>query len=278
MTKIKEITQQNIILKFLEYLVRSNIYTFIFSRFVANLILTRFIFESDFKLLKFLKIDKINKNKKILDIGANDGISIKAIRNFIKYSKIVSFEPDTINYKKLQDLKKKDKNLIIFNYGLSNKVKKKTILYQPYFKKYSLSPFNSLKLKDVYQSINNSLFIDKMKKKIIIKKKIIKLKKLDQFCLKPFFIKIDIQGHEYECIVGSIKTIKKFLPIIMLEYDKKNNIKIFRLLKKLGYKKFIFRARNKLLKEHSNEEAFNIFYIPDSKLYYFNSKLKIQYI
>ena len=78
--------------------------------------------------------------------------------------------------------------------------------------------------------------------------------------------------------MGSIKTIKKSLPIIMLEYDKINNLKIFRLLKKLGYKKFIFRANKKILKEHLNEKAFNIFYIPISKLHYFNSGLKIQYI
>jgi FkbM family methyltransferase len=278
MLKIKEITQQNIILKLIEYIVRSNIYIFIFARFITNLIFTKFIFETDFKLLKFLNFKNINKNQKILDIGANDGISVKAIRNFIKHRQIISFEPDTTNFKKLKELKKKDKNLIILNYGLSNKEKKKTILFQPFFKKYSLSPFNSLKKKDVYYSIKNSLFINKIEKKIIIKKILIKLKKLDQFSLNPFFIKIDIQGHEYECIVGSIKTIKKSLPIIMLEYDKINNLKIFRLLKKLGYKKFIFRANKKILKEHLNEKAFNIFYIPISKLHYFNSGLKIQYI
>lgn len=277
MIKIKEITQQNKILKLLEFLVRSNIYTFIFFRYCVNSIFYKFIFESDFKILSFISLEKVNKNKKILDIGANDGISIKAIRNFIKNRKIISFEPDKINFRKLQKLKKKDKNLLIFNYGLSNKVKKKNILFQPYYKSYSLSPFNSLKLNEVYNSIKNSLFIKKIEKKIIIKKLIIKLKKLDQLNHDPFFMKIDIQGHEYECILGSVKTIKKSLPIIMVEYDRKNNSKIFKLLKKFGYKKFIFRTSKKILKEHSNEDVFNIFYITSEKLNYFNHDLKIQY-
>ena len=43
---------------------------------------------------------------KILDIGANDGISVKAIRNIIKGRQIISFEPDIINFKKLKKLKK----------------------------------------------------------------------------------------------------------------------------------------------------------------------------
>ena len=64
----------------------------------------------------------------------------------------------------------------------------------------------------------------------------------------------------------------------MLEYDRINNLKILKLLKKLGYKKFIFRASNKILTEHSNEKAFNIFYIPESKLHYFKDELKIQYL
>ena len=29
----------------------------------------------------------------------------------------------------------------------------------------------------------------------------------------PFIIKIDIEGHEYECILGSLNTIKKYKPI-----------------------------------------------------------------
>ena len=51
------------------------------------------------------KTSIIFKKKLIIDIGANDGISIKIIRKFVK-NKIASFEPNIQNYKKIQKLNK----------------------------------------------------------------------------------------------------------------------------------------------------------------------------
>ena len=77
---------KNIILKIFENIVRSNLYVFIFFRYITNKFFYKYIYESDFKILKYLKNSNFflkNNNKIILDLGANDGISIKAIRNFI---------------------------------------------------------------------------------------------------------------------------------------------------------------------------------------------------
>ena len=52
---MKEITQQNLILKIVENFVRSNFYMFIFARYIASEFLSKFIYESDFKILRYLK-------------------------------------------------------------------------------------------------------------------------------------------------------------------------------------------------------------------------------
>ena len=148
-------------------------------------------------------------------------------------------------------------------------------MYQPYFKNFSLSPFDSLNLKDVYKSMNQSLFIKNLKEKIIIKKTKVKIKKVDSLNLSPSFIKIDIQGHEYDCILGSLKTIKKNLPIIMIEYDEKIIKNIYKVLKKLNYKKFFFRSNKNMLMEHKNENVFNIFFIHKTIINKINSELKV---
>ena len=122
-----------------------------------------------------------------------------------------------------------------------------------------------------------SLFIKNIKKKINIKKSYVKTNIVDNFKLKPCFIKIDIQGHEYNCLLGSLKTIKKNLPIIMMEYDLKQNKKIYKVLKKINYKKFFFRSKNGFLKEHKNERIFNIFYIHKKTLKIINSEINIKY-
>ena len=111
------------------------------------------------------------------------------------------------------------------------------------------------------KGLKDTLPVKNILKKINIKKSIIKTKKLDEFNLKPSFIKIDIQGHEYKCIKGSLKTIKKYKPIIMIEYEKKSIIKINNILKKYGYKKFIYKAKLNSLKKHNNEKVLNIFFI-----------------
>ena len=47
----------------------------------------------------------------------------------------------------------------------------------------------------------------------------------------------------------------------MIEYEKKSIIKINNILKKYGYKKFIYKAKLNSLKKHNNEKVLNIFFI-----------------
>ena len=123
-------------------------------------------------------------------------------------TKIISFEPIYHNYRILKKFEGKDKLFECFNIGLSNKLKKLK-LFIPYFKKFSLTQMAGLDKDGVKNRLKQSLFIKDILKKIQFKKKIIKTRKLDSFKLKSTFIKIDIEGHEYECILGSLKTIKK---------------------------------------------------------------------
>jgi len=97
-------TQQNFFLKILENFIRSNIYFFIFSRFIVNALFSKYIYETDFKILKILNKNYYFDNPKrpIIDIGANDGISYRIIRNFLRKNLIISFEPLKINFKKLK--------------------------------------------------------------------------------------------------------------------------------------------------------------------------------
>ena len=134
---MKKITQQNNLLSLIENLVRSNIYLFIFFRYLTNRFFAKIIYETDFKILFYLKNLKFF-SKSIIDIGANDGISIKAIRKFVK-NKIYSFEPNKINYKKISKLKTRMKTLVTYNFGLSNKFSNKIYIYEAHYKKYHLT-------------------------------------------------------------------------------------------------------------------------------------------
>ena len=96
----------------------------------------------------------------------------------------------------------------------------------------------------------------------------IKTKKLDSYNFNPSFIKIDIEGHEYECVLGSLKTIKKYKPIVMVEYNRKICNKIYKLLKKMNYLKFFYDKKNNLIKKHNREDVFNIIFINKGSIKY----------
>ena len=161
---MREITQQNKFKKQLEYFIRSNLYLFIFFRFMAGNFLTHLAHESEFKI--FSLFDK--KENLFLDVGANDGISAKTFRLYNKKSKIISIEINSTNRVKLNALKKKLYNFNYLIFGASNKTHKAK-LFQAFYKKFHLSSFDSLSFSEIKNSLEKDLFDAKRKKEIKIK-------------------------------------------------------------------------------------------------------------
>ena len=93
------------------------------------------------------------------------------------------------------------------------------------------------------ERLKKSLYVKNLLKKITIKKETLNTFKLDKFNYNPLFVKIDIEGHEFECIKGSLKTIKRSKPILMVEYDKKICDKIFMLLKRYNYQRNLYSIK-----------------------------------
>ena len=82
------------------------------------------------------------------------------------------------------------------------------------------------------------------------------------------FIKIDVEGSEYDVLTGAIKTIEKFKPVILYEYS--NTIRkmseseytkqSFELLQKLEYTQFqiVGESHLKKLDEYNSDINCNI--------------------
>ena len=259
-------TQGSLILNFFEKVCRSNIYLFLISRYLIGKYLSKIIYDNDFKFIKILENNRFFKGKKlIIDIGANDGMSYKIIRKFTRKTKIVSFEPNEFNFKTLKKIEFKDKFFTCKKVALSSS-KKKQSFFTPYFKKHIISQIAGLSKSGVKKRLQASLHVKDLLKKIVIKKEIFYTKKLDDYKFKPSFIKIDIEGHEYECVLGSLKTIKKYNPIIMVEYDKIVCDKIYILLKKLNYQKYIYNKLKGGIEKYNGQKIFNIFFINKKNL------------
>ncbi len=204
--------------------------------------------EKDYYGIKLL----LNNRSKdtILDVGGNLGISSMGFRSLGFINKIIIFEPNSYIYKNYiqKKLLKNYKNILGFNFALGDKNQRK-IFYYPYFKNRCIHYFCSFDKK----YIENSIRISFKKKKIKIIEDTIQIKVFDSLNLKcrPKFIKIDVEGFDYEVIKGMMNTIKKNKPIILVEFNKNNFFKIKKLLNNY-YSWVYFYEQNKFQKFNKN--------------------------
>ena len=233
--------------------IKYKIIRFIESNYLINLLIYnnirffKFLLPHEKDFYGMLLLCKNNKNNIILDIGASLGISSLGFRQLGFRNIIYAFEPNFYLFNKyLKKLAKKNNNIFIKNIALGNSNSFKT-LYMPYYNSKCIHYFCSFDKKYLINSIK--ITFPSILKKIIIKKKIIKCRKYDDLKLKgtPHFIKIDTEGYDEFVLKGLKKTINKYKPIFLVEYNKEyyNNVK--KILK--GYVPYFYDVeKNKMIK------------------------------
>lgn len=161
-----------------------------------------------------------------VDVGSNTGHFTNMLSKIS--NKVYSFEP--INYLfKSQKYLFKNSNVTNYNCALGSKKQRKKF----------------------YIPINNdpeSSLIIKKKSKIIT----VDVKKGDDLLKKKIdFIKIDVEGFELDVLIGLKKIIKKSRPLLLIEIEKRHNrnyLKVFKLLKSIGYKIYYLDKNEFILK------------------------------
>jgi len=175
-------------------------------------------------LLKLTKEKKL-KNKVFVDIGANIGTYSFFFKKKFN-SKVFLFEPDLDNLILLFKSKKLNrfKNFEIFPFAISNSIKNQNFLIDDIF-----GATGTLSSKRNVPQLRMGL---KQKVNILT----VKLDILIDLIPKIDWIKIDIEGHEYEALKGMKKIIKRDVPNFIIETDTFNLKKINNLLRPWQYK------------------------------------------
>lgn len=162
------------------------------------------------RIIKFIKNYKISM---LIDVGSHKG---EFLENFLKFKKIktiYAFEPQIDVYKTLNKKFKKNKNIRRINIALDTKVGKKKL------------HINKLSLTSTLSTTNNKSFFLKLKKLLLqnnknfIKSYFVKTSSVDVFFkninLKNSLFKIDVEGFEYNVLLGSKKSLQKIGYIII---------------------------------------------------------------
>jgi FkbM family methyltransferase len=189
----------------IEGAIRRNFYVYSVLRRIAPTVCKFIALEDGFDFLKLIK--RSNEEFIAIDIGANDGTSIRMINKYQYNIQIESFDP-------IAKPKFKLKNVNFHSIGLSNKNQVLEI-YSPVVKGKLFSQYSSIYKEKLIHQI--SLDMKLSKNAISIQKNTIRLQVLDDFNFKPFFIKIDVEGAELAVLQGAQITISKYRPVLLIE-------------------------------------------------------------
>ena len=223
------------------------------------------VHEPDFKAFNLLGSDE---PQLFLDIGANVGMSALSIFTLKSNAKVISFEPNPINYPYLDRLVAKFSNFQYMKVGLGDKVTSLDFYYPIYNHKH-MTALGSCDREKAASWLNQErvYFFDPNKLKI--EKITIDVKTLDSFNLQPDFIKIDVEGFEYQVLLGASKTINDHRPILLIEGVAKDD-NVHQQLKQWQYETFKFFDNRFYLDEF---DCDNNFFIPQEKIALISSYL-----
>lgn len=144
----------------------------------------------------------INKNDVVIDVGAFIGSHSVAFANIAPEGMVYSFEAREEIFNILVENAEKFNNIRAFNFGLGSE---KTVLSIENKNSDGEQNLGALNLKEISKSDNQE---------------IINIEKIDDFSFdKVDFMKVDVEGMEYEVLLGAKKIIDQFEPVLFLEIN-----------------------------------------------------------
>jgi FkbM family methyltransferase len=210
-------------IRLLDSLVRSNLLVYLLVRRGAIYFCRYFLLEEGFSFLRFVEP---NPSYAAIDIGSNDGTSIEMIRQVHPNQMIHSFDPVRSPLKEYQNfhyhrvaISDHEGNLKINIPKVGNMI----------FTQYSSSDKEKVisQLMGDFDLSSSEISFSTIESKCL---------KLDSFDLKPYFIKIDVEGGEVSVLRGSKEIIKRFSPVVLIEIQSFENYStILNFMEALNY-------------------------------------------
>ena len=215
------------------------------------------VHEPDFNAFKLICQ---NQPQVFLDIGANVGMSALSFFTLKSDARVISFEPNPINYPYLDKLANKFDGFQYFPVGIGEQAG--TIdFYYPIYNGKTMTALGSCDRSKAESWLNSQTIYFFDRSKLEISKISVEIKTLDSFELAPEFIKIDVEGFEYQVLQGGEKTINTHRPILLIEGIAEGD-RVHQLLKSWNYDIYKF-ADNKFYLNRF--DCSNNFLVPKEK-------------
>jgi FkbM family methyltransferase len=156
----------------------------------------------------------------ILDVGSNDGTSIRMFRRYFPLVKLIAIDPITTPRFKL-------KNVTLIKTALSDKAGNRSLV-TPIVNGKQLTQYSSFYKEKMISQICSDMALLETEVSTIANE--VSFTTIDNLGVTPFFIKIDVEGAESEVLKGSLNVINKYNPVILVEIQ---NQKSYQEIKEL---------------------------------------------
>jgi FkbM family methyltransferase len=191
--------------------------------------------ESDFLALRFIPDDLPGC---YVDVGANHGQSIEAIKAVKKQARVYSFEANGMLAERLIARYRGRADITVQPFGLADEELQLT-LYVPAYNGFVYDGLASFDKASAANWLSPDTLYWFSPKKLVLQETTCNTRRFDDQGLQPLFIKIDVQGYEYQVIKGGVATIRQHEPILLIE-DFHWEAEIGSLLGGLGYQQYLF--------------------------------------
>lgn len=190
--------------------------------------------EDDFLLMRHFQPEA---GQCFVDVGANRGETILTMMLFKSYQNpIVAFEPNRILCEKFEQRGfHKNPRVEIHNYGLSEKAGEMT-LYIPFYRKWMFDGLASFHFEEAANWLRGRFWRFR-ESNLHIEEMTTEVRTLDSFKLNPYFMKIDVQGHELPVLKGARQTLERSKPILLIEAVEEE---VASYLRELGYQCYAY--------------------------------------
>lgn len=187
--------------------VRKNFYVYLVVRKFAPLLCRFLDLEDGFS---FLSSIQPTTGAIAIDVGSNDGTSVALISRHVSPVDVACFDPVRAPISSTPS----KTQISFFPFGLGD-VTDNLRIFTPVVRGFRLTQYSSAQ-KD---RLNHQLFHDLglNLQDISLEERLVQVRRLDELNLRPFFIKIDVEGNELKVLRGSQETIRMHQPVILVE-------------------------------------------------------------
>ena len=204
--------------------VRKNFFIYIFLRRLAPFICRFIDLEEGFSFSK--QIQPQSAKYCILDVGSNDGTSIRMFRRYFPLVKIIAIDPIATPRFRL-------KNVTLIKSALSEKEGTRKLV-TPIVNGKQLTQYSSFYKEKMILQICSDMNLVETEVSTIVNE--VNFNTINNLGIDPFFIKIDVEGAELEVLNGSLDVINKCNPVILVEIQNRNSYAAIKeLLSDYGY-------------------------------------------